>query len=126
MRGPWADARGAMKAVMLADGAEVPQGIEVAGQQAGYFQELQRDPDLQGRVLVAVNPQQAGNKEVRAQVWASRIPDGLIEMVEAGWNDAFIAECLAFPRGQYDDQVDGVSGAFQMLTTRMDVQLGFA
>jgi len=117
--GPWADARPKMKRVMLADGAEVEQGIEVSGQQGGYYQELQRDEDLQGVTLRAVNPQQIGNKEVRANLWASRIEDGLVHMLKAGWNDEFVAECLAFPRGAHDDQVDGVSGINQMLPGSM-------
>jgi len=100
---------------MLSDPPAVMQGIEVAGQQAGYYQELQRDPELQSRVIVPVNPRDVGAKEVRAQVWACRIPDGLIEMTRADWNDPFIAECIAFPRGDHDDQVDAVSGAVQML-----------
>lgn len=115
MPGPWADARGRMVEVMLGDPPEVAQGIETSGQQAGYFQELQRDEKLQGRAIYGVNPQQFGNKEVRANVWASRIPDGLVHMVRGPWNDAFLAEALAFPRGQYDDQVDAVSGAVAML-----------
>jgi len=115
MPGPWADARPRMKRVMLA----VEQGIEVSGQQGGYFQELQRDPDLQGLALRGVDPQRVGNKEVRANVWASRIEDGLVRMLRGPWNDAFIAECLAFPRGAHDDQVDAVSGAVQMLPAGM-------
>lgn len=115
MRGPWADARPKMIKVMLRDEAAVEQGIEVAGQQGGYYQELQRDEKLQGRALKSVNPQEVGNKEVRANVWASRIEDELVYMVKAPWNDAFISEALAFPRGGHDDQVDGVSGAVQML-----------
>jgi len=39
--------------------------------------------------------------------------------VRAPWNDEFIAESVAFPRGRHDDQVDGVSGAVQMLNERM-------
>lgn len=113
--GPWADARSRIIDVMLRDGAAVEQGIEVAGQQGGYYQELQRDERLQGITLRAINPREVGNKEVRANVWASRIEDGLVYMVKAPWNDEFISECLAFPRGAHDDQVDAVSGATQML-----------
>jgi predicted phage terminase large subunit-like protein len=113
--GPWADARPRMVATMQRDGAEVEQGIEVSGQQGGYFQELQRDEALAGVPISGVDPRKVGNKEVRANVWASRIEDGLVAMVRAPWNDDFIAEALAFPRGQHDDQVDAVSGAVQML-----------
>ncbi|MFQ5433982.1 MAG: phage terminase large subunit [Anaerolineae bacterium] len=116
--GPWADARREMVQVMLADPPEVEQGIEVVGQQAGYYQELTRDEALQGRIVRAVNPSRQGNKEVRANVWGSRIPEGLIYMVIAPWNDDFVSEAIAFPRGRYDDQVDGVSGAVQMLGER--------
>lgn len=117
LRGPWVDARPEMIKVMRRDGVLVTQGIEVSGQQGGYFQELQRDPQLQGVAITPVNPKEVGSKEVRANVWASRIPDGLIYLVrDGGWDvDAFITEALAFPKGAYDDQVDGVSGGVQML-----------
>jgi predicted phage terminase large subunit-like protein len=114
-KGPWADARPVMIKVMVADDAAVEQGIEVAGQQGGYYQELKRDARLQLRSIVPVNPREVGSKEVRANVWASRIEDGLVYMVKAPWNDAFVAECVGFPRGRHDDQVDAVSGAIQML-----------
>jgi predicted phage terminase large subunit-like protein len=113
--GPWADARGRMVTVMLADEAAVMQGIEISGQQGGYFQELQRDPRLQGRSIRPVNPGRWGNKEVRANLWASRIPDGLVHLVHGAWVDDFLAEALMFPRGAHDDQVDAVSGAVLML-----------
>lgn len=116
-KGPWADARPKMLRVMLADGPSVTQGIEVAGQQGGYCQELQRDKALVSFAVKGVNPKESGGKQVRANVWASRIPDGLIYLVkDAGWEvDGFLSECIAFPTGRFDDQVDGVSGAIQML-----------
>ncbi len=123
--GPWADARPAMLRVMAElDGPEVLQGIEIAGQQSGYFQELQRDPRLSGRALRGVNPQVVGSKEVRAQIWASRIEDDLVYLRAGGWNRDFIEEALAFPRGAHDDQVDAVSGAVQMLAQRAQIALG--
>ena len=113
--GPWVDARPKMIRTMLADPARVVQGIEVAGQQGGYYQELVRDPTLQGRSIEPINPRSMGNKVVRANIWASRISDGLVHMVRAPWNDDFIREAIAFPRGAHDDQVDAVSGAVHML-----------
>jgi len=115
--GPWADARKRMVEVMLRDGPAVTQGIEISGQQGGYFQELQRDPQLAGISIVGVNPQQVGDKTVRANVWASRIQDGLVHLVTGnGWDvGSFLSECIAFPLGAHDDQVDAVSGGVQML-----------
>lgn len=115
LRGPWADARPKMIERMLADPPGVRQGIEVAGQQQGYYQELVRDPKLQGRMIVPVSPR--GSKEVRAGLWATRIQDGLIYLVMDGGFDTavFLSELVGFPGGRYDDQVDGVSGGWQML-----------
>lgn len=115
LRGPWADAKAEMIEVMRGDGVEVQQVIETGGQQGGYCQELQRDQRLAGLSVVGIRP--AGNKEQRAQVWASRIPDGLVYLVDDGsWNvDEFISEATMFPNGAHDDQVDAVSLAVQAL-----------
>ena len=115
--GPWSDAKPKIVEVMLRDPAAVRQGVEISGQQGGYYQELRDDPKLQLRSIEGVNPQRLGSKVVRAQVWASRVVDGLVHLVTGnGWNvDAFLTECALFPLGKHDDQVDGVSGAVQML-----------
>lgn len=114
-KGPWADARPKMIKRMLADPPTVRQGIEVGGQQQGYYQEMTRDPKLQGRVIVPVQPR--GSKEARASLWATRIQDGLIYLVMDGGfeTDIFLSELVGFPNVTYDDQVDGVSGGWQML-----------
>jgi predicted phage terminase large subunit-like protein len=119
--GPWADSRGRMVEIMRHDGPTIEQGVEVAGQQGGYYQELARDEKLVGIPIRGVNPKEGGDKAVRANVWASRIPDGLIYLIkDAGWDvDGFIAECIAFPRGTHDDRVDAISGAIQMLGAGM-------
>ncbi len=117
LRGPWPDAYEKIIEVMLRDPACVRQGVEVAGQQGGYLQELQREPRLLTRAIEGVNPKEVGNKRVRAEVWGARIPNGQVHLVVGnGWNvESFITECVAFPLGAHDDQVDGVSGSVQML-----------
>jgi len=78
---------------------------------------MKRDVSLRGLVINPVNPQHVGNKEVRAQVWASRIQDNLVFIVDDGtWDvDDFVSQCVAFPTGAHDDQVDAISGGVQML-----------
>lgn len=114
---PWSEARPKITSAMLDDPMEVVQGIEVAGQQDGYYQEFRDDVELQGRSIVPVAPK--GDKIARAQLWATRIEDDLVYMVRGPWNDDFISECVGFPLGA-DDQVDGVSGAWQMLPGYVD------
>jgi len=111
---PWSEARNKLVNVMLEDGPEVKQGIEVAGQQDGYYQDFRDDPKLQLRSIVPVNPKAGGDKEARAQLWGTRAEDGLIYLVRGPWNDDFIEQCVNFP-AEPNDMVDGVSGAWQML-----------
>lgn len=51
-------------------------------------------------------------KELRAGPVSAAAENGLIKVVRADWNDAFFDELEAFPEGAHDDQVDGLSGAF--------------
>lgn len=60
----------------------------------------------------------SGDKEVRAGPWSSALEGGQVLLMRAGWNDAFIEEHCAFPKGKFDDQVDAASFAFNKLTRR--------
>lgn len=115
-KGMWPEVKGRLVDVMVSDGVGVVQGMELAGQQRALYDELRRDERVAHVALQGVNPREAGDKETRALVWASRIEDGLVFLVRGPWNDGFLAEAVAFPNGAHDDQVDAVSGAVQMLT----------
>jgi predicted phage terminase large subunit-like protein len=56
-----------------------------------------------------------GNKEVRADPWSSMCQAGKVRLVRSGWNSEFVEEHVAFPKGNYDDQVDAASSAFSEL-----------
>jgi len=56
-----------------------------------------------------------GSKLVRAKPAASAAYNGLISIVRAPWNEAFLTEVHAFPDGKHDDQVDALAGAFSDL-----------
>ena len=55
------------------------------------------------------------DKELRASPAAAQAA-GNIKLVRGAWNEAFLQEVSVFPRGFHDDQVDGMSGAFNWLT----------
>jgi predicted phage terminase large subunit-like protein len=53
-----------------------------------------------------------GDKEVRAGPWSTACQGGHVRLMRGAWNQAFIEEHTAFPKGNHDDQVDAASGAF--------------
>jgi predicted phage terminase large subunit-like protein len=52
---------------------------------------------------------------------ASRAEQSKVKLVRKDWISQFLDEATAFPNGAHDDQVDAVSGAFQMISTRRAV-----
>lgn len=59
------------------------------------------------------------NKITNAKAVSAQAEAGNIKILEAGWNQNFLSELENFPDGNHDDQVDGLSGAFNMLTFGM-------
>ena len=53
-----------------------------------------------------------GDKVASASPFASAANRGMISLVRAPWNSAFISECEAFPDGVHDDQVDAAGHAY--------------
>jgi predicted phage terminase large subunit-like protein len=56
-----------------------------------------------------------GDKETRSEPMESAFQGGMVFLLQGGWNEAFINECVAFPRGRNDDQVDAGSSAYSEL-----------
>jgi len=57
-----------------------------------------------------------GDKLTRADPLAAQAEAGNVLLVRGSWNEAFLEELANFPFGEYDDQVDGASGAFSKLS----------
>ncbi len=55
---------------------------------------------------------ESGEKEVRAGPLASQQEAHNVYLVEAGWNDDFVAEAASFPRGRLKDLIDAASRAY--------------
>ena len=62
-----------------------------------------------------------GSKEMRANPVSSQAEAGNIKLVRGPWINDFLDEAELFPHGAHDDQVDAVSGAFEMLTRRIRI-----
>jgi predicted phage terminase large subunit-like protein len=88
-------------------------GIESAIHGLAAFQELLRDPELVGTTLKSIRVDK--DKISRALPVASRAEAGKTKLVRGNWINDFLDEATSFPNGAHDDQVDAVSGAFQMI-----------
>jgi len=104
------------------DGKSVIIGLEEAGQQRGFIDDLTKCPELAGYTIRAVKPH--GDKFNRAMPWASRAELGNVDICSGAWNKGFFDECNAFTADDthtHDDQIDAVSGAYSILTTNRQV-----
>jgi len=92
-------------------GTEV--GVESAVHGLAGFQELQRERDLVSTSIKSIRVDK--DKVSRALPVASRAEAGKVKLVRGNWINDFIDEATSFPQGAHDDQIDAVSGAFQMI-----------
>ena len=59
-----------------------------------------------------------GNKIVRAEPVSAAAHNGNIRLVRGSWINEFLAELEGFPERAHDDQVDGLSGAYNYLNKK--------
>lgn len=86
--------------------------------QAGKTQALHLTRMLAG-YAVHTSPE-SGDKITRAEPFASQVNVGNVLMMRGPWNDALREELRMFPNGTFDDQVDGLSRAFEALMGAVD------
>lgn len=95
------------------DGASVPIRLEAEKAGIVQLQFLLRDPRMRSFTVDAKAPE--GDKYTRAAPVAARVNAGRVLMVKAAWNRALLDELAVFPQGEHDDQVDALSGAYDMI-----------
>lgn len=101
----------------LQDGTGIVVGVEDAGQQRGFIDDLARVPELRRHTIKALKPR--GDKFNRAMPWVARAELGNVACCVGNWNRAFFSECSSFTpnnQHQHDDQIDSISGGYQFLT----------
>ncbi len=111
-RWEWPDAQRVIVQTALAE-PEVTVGIEKAGFQLAAVQSVRRDRSMVGVTVREVEVDR--DKLSRALPWAARAEAGKLALVRGAWVQEFVGECLSFPVGAHDDQVDAVSGCVQMI-----------
>jgi len=114
-RGKWAwmQAKKAIINTAHADGRRVPIGIEAVAGFKIAAAELQVADELVGHTVRAYGV--AKDKVARANPWLAQAEAGNFYLLRGPWNAAFLDEIEEFPVGGHDDQVDGVSGGYEMI-----------
>jgi predicted phage terminase large subunit-like protein len=64
-----------------------------------------------------------GEKEDRARPYASQVEAGNVVLRRGEWNKPYVDELTLFPMGQYKDQTDASSGAFNKLALTRKLEL---
>ena len=105
-----------IRATATRDGTPCVVGVEVV---AGYKDAgVYIRQALGGKYVVQTNTPNK-DKVIRATPLEPIFEAGHVYLKRAAWNDAFLAECAAFPKGKKDDQVDAISGAFEIAMRRL-------
>ena len=97
------------------DGKGIKIGIESIGTQKGFAQDIMRDTELQGYTVIMVKS--VKDKYNHAMPWAARAEAGTVNICDGSWNQDFFDECDAFTDNDshpHDDQIDAVSGAYDL------------
>lgn len=119
--------RRSIRATAIADGKSLPIIVPEDPGQAGKDQAQNIVASMAGYIIRAFR--ETGDKGTRADPLAVQFEAGNVFLLEGEWNEDFIEELCAFPRG-HDDQVDAASGAFAELvddgddTRNMDLSQG--
>lgn len=102
-----------VKAAAIDDTIAVLQSLPQDPGQAGLAQKM-RFAELLADLQFRITPE-SGAKEDRALPLASAIEAGMVKLVAGPWNAAFLDELRNFPAGQFKDQVDACTRAYQEL-----------
>jgi len=109
------EVRKEVKATAEIDGKETHIHLNEDPGQAGKEQAQSYIAMLAGWRVRA--DRETGDKGTRAEPFADQCEAGNVYLVRGAWNEEFIDELCAFPKG-HDDQVDGGAGAFNYLSSR--------
>jgi predicted phage terminase large subunit-like protein len=102
-----------LKNTAARDGAGVRISLPQDPGQAGKSQVLYLTRQLAGYSVHS--SLESGDKETRAEPFASQVNVGNVLMLRGSWNDEFTEELRLFPNGVYKDQADAAARAFNEL-----------
>ncbi len=113
------DVEQAMKYTALMDGRHVSIYIEQEPGSSGLFTIDHFVRELKG--FAVRGNRSTGSKVIRANPVSSQAAAGHIKIVRGPWYTDFVDELESFPGGLHDDQVDALSGAFEVIGTSINL-----
>lgn len=105
----------ALKNMATKDGYEAEISIPQDPGQAGKSQAQYMVSSLAGYRIRATP--ETGSKVTRAEPLAAQAEAGNVDILVGSWNETYLDELCDFPNGNFMDQVDASSRAFNVLTT---------
>lgn len=116
VRGQWSPGKGQTNLLNTArlDSVLTAIGLEQDPGSAGVADIENMTKVLGGFDLRIAKPSE--DKITRAKPISAQVEAGNVKVLRAHWNDDFFTELENFPEGSYDDQVDALSGAFNLFT----------
>ena len=112
-RGGPADVEAKILACANMDGPDVAQFLPQDPGQAGKSQVRALAALLEG--FNARFSPESGDKESRAIPMAAQVEVGNVCLIRAPWNDALLAEAALFPAGEFKDQIDALTRAYDWI-----------
>ena len=109
----------AIVATAALDGKRVRVSIPQDPGQAGKSQVAYLSKALLGYTITA--SVETGDKVTRAEPFAAQVNVGNVCMIRAEWNGPLLSEMRNFPFGKHDDQIDGMSRAFNEISARSPI-----
>lgn len=110
----WGDVTPYLADTILGDGPTIAQGIEEKGFMTRAIQQLNLDHRLRSYQIWGY-PKDT-DKVTNALPFAAKCAAGVVHLVKAHWNEAWVDEVCAFPNGTHNDQVDSGAGSLHMLS----------
>lgn len=94
-------------------------GIEKAGQQQGFIDDLNREQKLLDIPLTLQHCPVDKDKLTRALPWIAKVDEEKFHIVNGAWVDDFLTECAKFTGAGdlHDDQIDMVSGGYELVVS---------
>jgi predicted phage terminase large subunit-like protein len=117
VKGQWSTAKREqrIKSVGIADGYLTSVFVEQEPGAGGKDSARMTVKMLAGVGLSCKADLPTGDKEARAEPWAAAVENGFAMVLDDEWTEDFIREHKSFPTGEFVDQVDAASGAYNRL-----------